>query len=113
MTAKVFNPLALVKNKPIEIAFSYSVIKNPLAINFMLIASYLLVIHYHDIVLPEAMLEALVLEDNSFKQWADFKYTPNVDVYIEKSLLPEMKDKELIIIDAAGGKLPNGDQITL
>ena len=51
-----------------------------------------------------------VLEDYpEFVRWTKFEGQPNVEVYIEKDIIPEMEKKELVLIDAVV-KEENGKQ---
>ena len=45
-----------------------------------------------------------------FVQWTEIEGHPNVEVYIEKDIIPEMEKKELILIDAVVGEV-NGKQV--
>jgi len=52
-----------------------------------------------------------VLEDYpEFVQWTEFEGQPNVQVYIEKDLIPEMEKKDLLFIDVVIGEV-NGKQM--
>ncbi|MBD3254296.1 MAG: hypothetical protein GF383_04345 [Candidatus Lokiarchaeota archaeon] len=57
----------------------------------------------------ELVKKRKVIEDNDFIQWKEFKgFNPdnhNLEVYIEKSLLPELEEIELILIDVALGEV--------
>ena len=51
-----------------------------------------------------------VLEDYpEFVRWTKFEGQPNVELYIEKYIIPELEKKELILIDAVV-KEENGKQ---
>jgi len=45
-----------------------------------------------------------------FVQWNEIEGQPNVEVYIEKDIIPEMEKKDLILIDAVVGEV-NGKQV--
>lgn len=45
-----------------------------------------------------------------FVQWTEIEGQPNVEVYIEKDIIPEMEKKDLILIDAVVGEV-NGKQV--
>jgi hypothetical protein len=45
-----------------------------------------------------------------FVQWTDIEGQPNVEVFIEKDIIPEMEKKDLILIDAVVGEV-NGKQV--
>ncbi len=50
-------------------------------------------------------------EEENFVKWTDFDENfEDVEVYIEKVVIPELIDQEFIIIDAAVGKLQNGEK---
>jgi len=50
-------------------------------------------------------------EVENFVKWTDFgENFEDVEVYIEKVVIPELIDQEFIIIDAAVGKLQNGEK---
>ena len=50
-------------------------------------------------------------EEENFVKWTDFgENFEDVEVYIEKVIIPELIDQEFIIIDAAVGKLQNGEK---
>ena len=52
-----------------------------------------------------------VLEDYpEFVQWTEFEGAPNVEVYVEKDIIPELEKKELILIDVIVGEV-EGKQI--
>jgi len=45
-----------------------------------------------------------VLEDiEDFVKWEEFKDDYNIEVYIEKQILPEFTSQDLVVIDAAIG----------
>lgn len=51
-----------------------------------------------------------VLEDYpEFVRWTEIEGQPNVELYIEKDIIPELEKKELILIDAVV-KEENGKQ---
>ena len=56
-------------------------------------------------------------DDSEFIQWTEFEEIsldyPNVEVYIEKELLPELNQKNLILIDAVIGKGGDGETFGL
>ncbi len=51
--------------------------------------------------------------DSDFILWPDTNleenelYREEIEVYIEKTIIPELEDKSLVIIDAAKGKVKN------
>ena len=50
-------------------------------------------------------------EEENFVKWTDFEENfEDVEVYIEKVVIPELIDQEFIIIDAAVGNLQNGEK---
>ena len=52
-----------------------------------------------------------VLEDYpEFVLWNEVEGQPNVEVYIEKDIIPEIEKKDLILIDAIVGEV-NGKQM--
>ncbi len=53
-------------------------------------------------------------EEENFAKWTEFK--GNIDkfeVYIEKVIIPELINQQLILIAAAIGKLQNGEEFGL
>ena len=53
-------------------------------------------------------------EEENFTKWTEFKGNLNkIEVYIEKVILPELKNQQFILIDAAVGKLQNGEKFGL
>jgi len=59
-----------------------------------------------------------VLDDKEeFLNWTEFgpvsSGNPNLQVYIEKSLIPELMEKDLILIDAIIGKTKSSKKIGL
>jgi len=49
-----------------------------------------------------------VLDDDiEFVQWTTFRDDPDVEVFIEKSILPELEQKDLIVIDVVIGDVNN------
>ena len=50
-------------------------------------------------------------EEENFVKWTDFgENFEDVEVYIEKVIIPELIDQDFIIIDAAVGKLQNDEK---
>ena len=45
-----------------------------------------------------------------FKKWPEIEENPDIEVYIEASLIPELKEKDKITIDAAIGEV-KGEKI--
>ncbi len=61
--------------------------------------------------LLELVEKSKVLEDYpEFVRWTEFEGQPNVKVYIEKDIIPEITKRELILIDVVVGDV-NGKQI--
>ena len=59
----------------------------------------------------ELVEKSKVLEDYPvFVPWTEFEGQPNVEVYIEKDLIPEVEKKDLILIDVVLGEV-NGKQM--
>ena len=53
-------------------------------------------------------------EEENFVKWTDFKgKIDKIEVYIEKEIIPELINQEFILIDAAVGKLQNGEKFGL
>ncbi|MHA1491591.1 MAG: hypothetical protein ACTSRI_18295 [Promethearchaeota archaeon] len=60
-----------------------------------------------------------VLDDGEFIQWTDTNVNNNInsngnhdiEVYVEKTLISELEEKALIIIDAAIGEMKGGEKI--
>ena len=55
------------------------------------------------------LVEKKELFDGSleFVKWTDFEEDSRVEVYIEKSIVPELEEKDRILIDAAIGEVNN------
>jgi len=52
-----------------------------------------------------------ILEDKAeFIKWTNIENNPNVEVYIESMVLPDLEQKELIIIDVIIGEV-HGEKI--
>ena len=50
-------------------------------------------------------------EEENFIKWTDFKESiDKIEVYIERDILPELINQNFILIDAAIGKLENGEK---
>ena len=50
-------------------------------------------------------------EEENFIKWTDLKGGINkIEVYIEKDILPELINQKFILVDAAIGKLENGEK---
>lgn len=53
-------------------------------------------------------------EEKNFVKWTDFEGNiDNIEVYIEKDIMPELINQQFILIDAAVGKLQNGEKFGL
>ncbi len=53
-------------------------------------------------------------EEENFTKWTEFKeYIYKIEVYIEKVIIPELINQQFILIDAAVGKLQNGQKFGL
>ena len=53
-------------------------------------------------------------EEKNFVKWTDFEGNiDNIEVYIEKDIIPELINQTFILIDAAVGKLQNGEKFGL
>lgn len=53
-------------------------------------------------------------EEENFAKWTEFKEDiDKIEVYIEKVILPELINQHFILIDAAVGKLQNGEKFGL
>lgn len=53
-------------------------------------------------------------EEKNFVKWTDFEgNVDNIEVYIEKDIMPELINQQFILIDAAVGKLQNGEKFGL
>jgi len=53
-------------------------------------------------------------EEENFTKWTEFKEDIyKIEVYIEKIILPELINQQFILIDAAVGKLQNGEKFGL
>ncbi|MHA1274091.1 MAG: hypothetical protein ACTSQJ_15405 [Promethearchaeota archaeon] len=50
-------------------------------------------------------------ELNDFVHWKEIENNFKIDVYIEKSILPELINQDLIIIDAIVEELSNGKKV--
>jgi hypothetical protein len=53
-----------------------------------------------------------ILDDKTeFVKWTDFeKRNDKVEVYIEKTIISELVNQDFLLIDAAIGELPDGEQ---
>ncbi|MFX1256707.1 MAG: hypothetical protein ACFFAN_02525 [Promethearchaeota archaeon] len=56
-------------------------------------------------------------DDKEFVKWTEFGGIPsdlsNIEVYIEKKILPELEQKDFILIDLAIGELKGGEKIAM
>ena len=46
-----------------------------------------------------------VIEDGHFVEFMEYKHEPNIKVFIEEEIIPELKLKDQILIDAAIGEV--------
>ena len=53
-------------------------------------------------------------EEENFAKWTEFEGNiDKIEVYIEKVIIPELINQKFILIDAAVGKLHNGEKFGL
>lgn len=60
----------------------------------------------------ELVKKRKLTEDRAeFIQWKQIVDEPNIEVFIEKNIVPELESQDIWLIDAVTGTLPNGDKM--